>query len=565
MAGAVAAPSSALASGWLPMSQISSPGENRSESTAPDVAASPNGNVTVVWSDEVNPGGLTIRERIQSRTYFADGTAGPIHTLSDEAEIAGDPVIDVDGSGVATVAWEIGACCAAGMEFVRLDSDGDPTGSPEPLSPTDDGTGDLGLDVNSSGEALVSWADFAIGKAQFVRIAANGTVGTVTDLSQVATPDILQDSGGIGIDDQGRGFATWTEYDGDVPCCAYIVQGRTINADDSLDPIRLLSNDIGFPNDLQSLIGSDGTGTAVWGAQESADPRNNLVYENRIDATGAAGSTQVVSDDTLQAFSSHAAVSPANAVTIAYQESNSPADNLRTRQIDTSGALGPLRTVFSGSFDPMGIAFSASGTGMVTYGDETNGDSQAAGHAIDASGAPIGDEGVLTPDDGKSIEEMNVALGPNGSGMAVWQRPNPDFDDDYYQVEGAAFDGTPPALNAVIPSAGTAGQPLVMAAAAKDRTGIGLTWDFGDGATASGEIVQHSYSAPGTYTVTVTGTDSVGNAATTQGQLKVSAAGASPTAQTGKQAAALRKCKKISKKKQRKRARCIKKARKLPV
>jgi PKD domain len=564
--GAVAAPSSAFAAGWLPSSLISSPGENRSESTQPAVAVAPSGNATVVWSDEVNPSGLNIVERVQSRTYFANGAVGPIHTLSETAEIAGDPQIDVDGNGVATVAWEFGACCAPGVEFVRLDPNGVPMGTPEPLSPTDDGTGDLGLDVNSSGEALVSWANFATGVAQFVRIAPNGTVGTVTDLSQIASPDQLQDSGGIAIDEEGRGFATWSEFDGDVGCCQYIVQGRTINPDDSLDPIRLLSNDTGFPNEIESLIDSAGMGTAIWGAQESSDPFNNIVYANQINASGNAGSTRVLSDDALQSFSPHAAVGPDDAVTAIWQESTSPEDNLRSRQIDSSGTLGPLRTVISGSFEPMELAFSSSGAGMVTYNNQESGPGRMAAHPIDSTGAPIGSEALLTPDDGKTAEEGVVALGPDGSGMAVWQRPNPDFDDDYNQIEGAVFDGSPPTLNAVIPGGGTAGEAMVMAATGSDRSQVTFAWNFGDGGSGAGDIVQHTYGSPGTYTVTVTATDGVGNVATAQGQVKISPVGAPPptaTTQTGRQAAALKKCKKVHKKKKRKK--CIKRAKKLPV
>ena len=36
-------------------------------------------------------------------------------------------------------------------------------------------------------------------------------------------------------------------------------------------------------------------------------------------------------------------------------------------------------------------------------------------------------------------------------------------------------------------------------------------WDFGDGTTAQGEIVSHSYQGPGRYTITVIGYDSLGN------------------------------------------------------
>ncbi|WP_299369067.1 PKD domain-containing protein [uncultured Tateyamaria sp.] len=43
-----------------------------------------------------------------------------------------------------------------------------------------------------------------------------------------------------------------------------------------------------------------------------------------------------------------------------------------------------------------------------------------------------------------------------------------------------------------------------------DGHGLSIQWDFGDGTTASGAIVRHAYSAPGSYTVTVTASDTTG-------------------------------------------------------
>lgn len=43
-----------------------------------------------------------------------------------------------------------------------------------------------------------------------------------------------------------------------------------------------------------------------------------------------------------------------------------------------------------------------------------------------------------------------------------------------------------------------------------DGQGVGITWDFGDGVTASGALNTHRFSAPGAYTVTVTARDTTG-------------------------------------------------------
>jgi hypothetical protein len=72
----------------------------------------------------------------------------------------------------------------------------------------------------------------------------------------------------------------------------------------------------------------------------------------------------------------------------------------------------------------------------------------------------------------------------------------------------------PPSLTAVaVPSSGTAGQGVGMAATASDRwSGVSLGWNFGDGGTAAGGAVTHAFAGPGAFNVTVTATDAVGNA-----------------------------------------------------
>jgi hypothetical protein len=64
----------------------------------------------------------------------------------------------------------------------------------------------------------------------------------------------------------------------------------------------------------------------------------------------------------------------------------------------------------------------------------------------------------------------------------------------------------------VTPPAGTTGVSSQFTGAAMPNN---ITWDFGDGSTASGATVSHTYSAPGAYTVTMTVTDPVSGQALT--------------------------------------------------
>lgn len=72
------------------------------------------------------------------------------------------------------------------------------------------------------------------------------------------------------------------------------------------------------------------------------------------------------------------------------------------------------------------------------------------------------------------------------------------------------------------PYSGTAGQAVSFAASATDPSvadqsaGLSYSWDFGDGNSASGATVAHTYATAGTYTVQLTVTDKDGGATTVQ-------------------------------------------------
>ena len=60
------------------------------------------------------------------------------------------------------------------------------------------------------------------------------------------------------------------------------------------------------------------------------------------------------------------------------------------------------------------------------------------------------------------------------------------------------------------PYSGTVGAPVTFDGRGSTGDIVSYTWDFGDGTTGSGAVVQHAYSAPGTYTVRLTVRDRYG-------------------------------------------------------
>ncbi|MBX5442905.1 MAG: PKD domain-containing protein, partial [Solirubrobacteraceae bacterium] len=103
-----------------------------------------------------------------------------------------------------------------------------------------------------------------------------------------------------------------------------------------------------------------------------------------------------------------------------------------------------------------------------------------------------------------------VAADGAGNGLAAYT----DGVGAGTKVVVAGYDAVAPVIDALhVPAAGTAGTPVAMSVDAFDEWGWTATWDFGDGATATGASVAHVYE-PGDHAVTVTVTDPAGQTAT---------------------------------------------------
>ena len=124
---------------------------------------------------------------------------------------------------------------------------------------------------------------------------------------------------------------------------------------------------------------------------------------------------------------------------------------------------------------------------------------------------------------GEPAREQQVALDAQGNAAAVWSR----FDGTSYIAEAAGYDAAGPLLSALTtPATGTVGQSLAFSTSPFDIwSALGATsWSFGDGTSQTGTSVTHAYGAPGTYTVTVTGADVLGNASSASATVAIAAA-----------------------------------------
>jgi hypothetical protein len=149
------------------------------------------------------------------------------------------------------------------------------------------------------------------------------------------------------------------------------------------------------------------------------------------------------------------------------------------------------------------------------WSGQPNGGSDVAEGSRWLDGASQPDSFTDLDSPAKSIGFDQLVPDEDGSVAAFWTRETePEPKKVEASLRAAAFDaGGPNLLSAAVPTSATAGQAVAMSASFVDLWSglVPPTWSFGDGSSASGAQVSHSYSVPGSYTVTVTAADSLGN------------------------------------------------------
>ncbi len=271
----------AQADAWTSTTDVSAPPAGTS-SFEPQVAMDPQGNATVVWSEQ---GGEEAGfGPIHERRIAADGTFGAIRdvtaTRGDHSQVA------VDSQGNVTVVWR-----GPGIETTRIAPDGS-LGAVRDVSEANDDVGGPQVVVDPQGVATVAWESIVVnpdGSASSLdkvrRIAADGTpLGPVQVLS--ATGRVFEPQ--VAVDAQGNATAVWAN-DGTI-------QARRIAADGTLGAVQ----DLYTPGarkaspDPDVAVAPSGVVTAVWDRTSDAGAES-ITQARRIGADGTLGTTQTLS------------------------------------------------------------------------------------------------------------------------------------------------------------------------------------------------------------------------------------------------------------------------------
>jgi hypothetical protein len=181
---------------------------------------------------------------------------------------------------------------------------------------------------------------------------------------------------------------------------------------------------------------------------------------------------------------------------------------------------GPVESIAGAGVSGLGnLAVSDSGSALFTWPQPLNG----KGTVYVASRPPAGPFGpaVQASDGSSNAYTAATELDTLGDGLVTFLQQ----DGTPYRAHARGFDVTPPQLTSFsVPPTAVVGMPAAFAAQAFDLWGpITFGWDFGDG-SGTGATLSHAFGGAGAHQVTVTATDSAGNASSQSGSVNVAPA-----------------------------------------
>jgi len=336
---------------------------------------------------------------------------------------------------------------------------------------------------------------------------------------RLSTPNRSSNGSDIGVDAAGNITATYAERYSESGGRGTAIMRR-----------RSASNKVWTtPEDLtQSAPNNKGFAPNL-----DVAPDGRAVIALQRDAIAVAATR----DSASSQFGPLTRVSPEGAVATARASGLAPDGTAYAAYEVTSGApthVGIVRAAPGGSFSaprrisPTGmeatqadIAFAGPDAVIGWTGHSTSaGTDVVQGTRWAASSAAPDAFHDLDSNDGSSLAQ---AVGDGeGSAAVVWASG--------LDTHVAAFDaGGPTARSADVPQTATAGQSATLRGSFADRWSPlagDPTWDFGDGASASGAEVGHAWAAAGDYTVTLRSADTLGNASERRFAVHVDAAAA---------------------------------------
>jgi PKD domain len=455
----------------------------------------------------------------------AGGSFGTPQVLSAKDTLSAAPSIAVDSAGDVVVAWEqiveVGAGKFESQATGATRSAGGTVRSLGVLHPS--GTMDTFTVAptaaeNAAGAGLIAWVDPVSDTIEaVVRGGAGESFGSLT--AELGKSAGQADSLSAAVDSDGNDVLA---FDGNGQ--AWMLTGR--GGSWATSPLQL-SNNTATLNGPVSLAVASTQLLFAWSQGSTGE-----VFASRGTVAGGPSVATDLSDATQNSIEPSVGVDPTGDALVSW---NVPPSSGIISDIRASAALAggafplPTQTIDLAKVSDLDssttTAMGPSGRAIATWSHTTGTEEVTTGVSWTPAGAFTPAQTISAPSENDLAIQSDVA-DPLGDGLATWLTTAGT-------AELAVYDAAPPALSApTIPASATAG----VAASFSVPTPldvwsepVAVTWSFGDGATATGTAVTHTYAQAGVYQVKATATDALGNEISQSGSIGVAAASTSGT------------------------------------
>lgn len=448
-----------------------------------DVALMPDGGFMAAWGVTAPPGSGT-PGRVLTAVMPAGATAfGDVRSLAPQNAFVGRVAVGVDAAGRGHVAWTTSAGFGGTLHYSTR-----PDGPDAPQVHTVDEAG--GSPFKPESLALLGFG-----------VAADGRVAVMWEAT-TRDLDKRRTDGHLLLARSGDGFALQTNI-----------------LDTTAKPDTGAGEEFGAA-DLE--VAPSGRLGVLWEhtstAADGASTKTLRMRRGTIDQLG-------VEEDPAQGgglgpHAPSAAIDDTGALRLAWVASTSVTlqPRAQTRTVAADGTRGAIQSFGSSAvaYTDATVETGPNGRAMLLLQATADSSCTYRGSVAEASEPFPATVPLVEPiaTSQGACHPMRGSVGAGGDGVVGIVGPgNPDPP-----ARGVGLDGAPPRLlDVTVPSPAHRGVPGTFSARAVDTWGaVTLSWGFGDGASATGAAVEHSYAATGERTVTVSATDALGNTATAE-------------------------------------------------
>jgi hypothetical protein len=512
------APAVSAAPGWLPSEERSTAGDLHMQpqswnGAGPTVATNARGDAVIVWHRMIGLGdGGTVQSAIHR--------AGSPPTTSPLLNVSPDDYDPNMGTGTRTAASEAVTLDDAGNAYVFYAAQG--AGGWRDLlyrraAPGATEWGPPVTVVDATSEATqageIAAATNPSGQTILMARAGGGSSSFVAGPGETPTFAGGQGSSGgpkVVINDDGDvAFARLT-LGANVPQVRTSLRpdGGTWQPSHTKGDWNVQAYDIG--------IDGEGTGFTVYADQTAAaDGSNRRIWLISQSVGGTVSPYTSLSTADVDSTSPSMAMNESGEAFIAHQEATGKIRINRRAPDGTITAMGYLLDndpqLQANSLSSPRVALNDAGDVVIVYNAVINGT-----NVVRAVHRPAGQEsfGNAMTVSASSATDGNVAIGARGDAFAG-VKSTPDPTKQQITVRSAGFDASGPLIESVsFPATVFSNSAFAYSVSAVDAWSpiTSMQWTFGDGTSASGAAGSKAYTAAGSYTATVTATDSRGHA-----------------------------------------------------